>query len=164
MHIRPYAPGDEHAVAEIYNPYILRTDVTFEEVALSAEQMGSRISDVLRRYPWLVAEDEGQVVGYAYASPWKARAAYRHTAEVSVYVRQGCTGRGLGQALYTALFEALSQADVHVLLACIALPHEDSVRLHERFGFSKIGHFTEVGRKFDRWIDVGYWQKVLKPA
>jgi L-amino acid N-acyltransferase YncA len=117
-----------------------------------------RIDTITHRFPWLVCEREGQVLGYAYASLWKQRAAYRHSAELTVYVRDGHTGQGLGQALYTALIEALrQQGDCHVLLGCIALPNAASVALHERLGFVQAGRFREVGRKFDQWLDVGYW-------
>ncbi len=123
--------------------------------------MAARVADCTQRYPWLVCEREGQVVGYAYANLWKQRAAYRHSAELTVYVREGCTGQGHGKALYTALIAAMRQTDTHVLLGCIALPNEDSVRLHEALGFQQVGHFTQVGRKFERWLDVGYWQLTL---
>ncbi len=162
MRIRDFASGDELAICEIYNHYIRHTVITFEEQALSPQQMAARIADCTQRYPWLVCEDQGQVVGYAYANLWKQRAAYRHTAELTVYVRQGCTGQGHGLALYAALIDAMRQTDCHVLLGCIALPNAESVGLHERLGFVQVGHFTEVGRKFDQWLDVGYWQKVLQ--
>lgn len=156
--VRPFLAGDEAAISDIYNHYIRHTVITFEEVELTAAQMRERIEATPERFPWLVCEQEGRTVGYAYASLWKQRAAYRHSAELTVYVRDGHTGQGLGQALYTALIEALRQrGDCHVLLGCIALPNAASVALHERLGFVQAGHFREVGRKFDQWLDVGYW-------
>jgi phosphinothricin acetyltransferase len=102
------------------------------------------------------------IVGYAYASKWKERSAYKNTAEVTAYLKHGLSGQGYGKALYTTLLEALKALDCHVVLGCIALPNQASVGLHEYFGFSKVAHFTEVGRKFNQWIDVGYWQKLYK--
>lgn len=162
MLIRPFQPGDEAAIVEIYNHYISHTTITFEEVSLSALEMRARIDAYTQRYPWLVCVDsegeQGQVVGYAYATQWHARAAYRHTAEATVYVRAGLAGQGHGKALYEALLAALFAADCHVVLGCIALPNAASVGLHECLGFKQVAHFPEVGRKFDQWLDVGHWQ------
>jgi L-amino acid N-acyltransferase YncA len=161
MDIRPFAPGDEDAICAIYNPYITGTTVTFEEEPLSPAAMRERIDSYRAHFPWLVCTVDGQVVGYGYASRFHPRAAYRHTVEVSVYVRQGFERRGIGRALYAPLFAHLRAHQCHVLLAAIALPHAASVGLHESLGFAKVAHFTEVGRKFGRWIDVGYWQLTL---
>ncbi len=162
MDIRPFAPGDEVAISEIYKPYITGTTVTFEEEPLSAQAMRDRIDSYRQHFPWLVCVIDGQLVGYGYASPFHSRAAYRHTAEVSVYVRQGFERRGIGRALYASLFDQLRLQQCHVLLAAIALPHAASVGLHEALGFAKVAHLTDVGRKFGRWIDVGYWQLHLQ--
>jgi L-amino acid N-acyltransferase YncA len=165
MPIRSVTPADAPAIAAIYNHYIAHTSVTFEETLLSDADMLARIEALTRQHPWLVSVNEnGAVQGYAYASPWKTRSAYRHTAEVTVYLHHDAARQGLGRALYTALLAELAQGGYHVALACIALPHEASVGLHEAMGFQKVAHFTEVGRKFDRWLDVGYWQKQLTPS
>ncbi|KZY72856.1 phosphinothricin acetyltransferase, partial [Oleiphilus sp. HI0065] len=111
--------------------------------------------------PWLVAEIDGRVIGYAYAAPWRERSAYRHSVEVSVYLEQKIALRGVGSLLYSALFEALEASDVHVALAGIALPNDRSIALHEKFEMKKVAHLSQVGRKFDQWIDVGYWQRIL---
>ena len=108
--------------------------------------------------PWLVAMDGDQLLGYAYATTWKARIAYRFSVEITVYLAQQLTAKGVGTALYQALFNALETKDVHAVVACIALPNPHSVALHEKFGMRKVGHFNQVGHKFDRWLDVGYWQ------
>lgn len=160
VQVRPVQPEDAAAICDIYNHYIEHTAITFEEVRLAPDEMAARIEACTRAYPWLVCMDGGQVVGYAYASKWKERVAYRHTAEATVYLRAGHSGRGFGQALYAALLPAVFERGYHVLLGCIALPNDASVALHERFGFRKVAHFTEVGRKFGQWIDVGYWQRV----
>ena len=161
MHTRPCQPGDEAAIVEIYNHYISHTTITFEEVPLSALEMRQRIEACTQRYPWLVCESGGQLVGYAYATAWKARAAYRHTAESTVYVREGFGGQGVGKALYRSLLPLLKDAGCHMVLACIAMPNEASVGLHEHLGFSQVAHYREVGRKFDQWLDVGDWQLCL---
>jgi phosphinothricin acetyltransferase len=162
MEIRPVEHDDVAAICDIYNHYINHTTITFEEVPLGVAEMQVRIEAYRKAFPWLVCEAGGEVVGYAYASKWKERAAYRHTAEATVYVRDGLSRRGYGQALYGALLPRLFQLGCHAVAGCIALPNEPSVNLHERIGFRKVAHFPEVGRKFGSWIDIGYWQ--LAPA
>lgn len=161
MIIRPITPKDTAAICAIYNHYIEHTVITFEEIPLTVAQMHERITTYTQFYPWLVCEDAGEIVGYAYACKWKERSAYKHTAEVTVYLKQDATQKGYGSALYDELIAQLKTKGCHVLLGCLAIPNEPSAKLHERFGFKQIAHFTEVGRKFERWIDVGYWQKVL---
>lgn len=161
MHVRPFSPGDEHDICDIYRHYITQTTVTFEEEALTPQQMRERIDSYRVHYPWLVGELEGKILGYCYASKFHQRSAYRHTVEVTVYVRDGYARRGIGQALYAPLLAQLKSQGCHALLAAIALPNEGSVGLHEALGFTKVAHLREVGRKFDRWIDIGYWQMLL---
>lgn len=163
MHTRHFQAGDETVIVDIYNHYIQHTTITFEETPLSALEMRDRIDACTQKYPWLVCEVDGQVMGYAYATAWKARAAYRHTVEATVYVREGCAGQGIGKALYTALLAALFEQGCHVVLGCIALPNAASVGLHEHMGFKQVAHFPEVGRKFEQWLDVGYWQITASP-
>jgi L-amino acid N-acyltransferase YncA len=160
MKIRPCKESDISAVCDIYNYYVENTVITFEEKRVSPADMKKRFALYTETYPWLVCEVDGVLVGYAYASQWKAREAYRHTAEMTVYLKHSCVGRGYGKALYQALIESLKPTQCHVLLGCITLPNDVSVGLHEYFGFEKVAHFSEVGRKFDRWLDVGYWQKI----
>lgn len=161
MQIRPATAADTAAICSIYNYYIEHTVITFEEVAVSIDVMQTRIDKITPTYPWLVCEDAGEVVGYAYASQWKERSAYKHTAEMTVYLKYDATQKGYGSALYKELIAQLKAKGCHVLLGCLAIPNEPSAKLHERFGFKQIAHFTDVGRKFERWIDLGYWQKVL---
>ena len=106
----------------------------------------------------------GDIIGYAYINTWKERAAYRYAAEVSVYLRRGCEGQGLGTALLARLLETVRESPVHALVAGITLPNDRSVALHEKFGFKKIACFGEIGRKADRWLDVGYWELILPHA
>jgi phosphinothricin acetyltransferase len=159
--IRTCTPADAAAICEIYNRYVRETVITFEEAPVAADEMARRIADVTARLPWLVAEDVGAIVGYAYATPWRARAAYRFSVESTVYVAQGEMRRGVGTALYRELLAALRRLDVHCVVGGIALPNAASVALHEKLGFKKIGQFVEIGRKLDRWVDVGYWELIL---
>lgn len=157
--IRPATLQDAEAITSIYNHYVLNTVVTFEEQAVSATEMGERISETASAgLPWLVIEQAGAVVGYAYASKWKGRCAYRFTVEATVYLAPDAGRQGLGTRLYAALFAELKKKSVHVVIGGIALPNAASIALHEKFGLQKVAHFKEVGFKFERWVDVGYWQ------
>jgi L-amino acid N-acyltransferase YncA len=158
--IRSATPGDGDAVATIYNHYVANTIVTFEEEPVSAGQMAGRIADAHdQALPWLVLEEVGSIVGYAYASQWKARSAYRYAVEVTVYLAPDAAGRGFGTQLYAALFAQLRSRSIHTAIGGIALPNPASIALHEKFGMTKVAHFAEVGFKLGQWIDVGYWQK-----
>lgn len=161
--IREATVADGGPIAAIYNYYIDETIITFEEDRVDGHEMARRIRDVqLAALPWLVAVEEGAVAGYAYATTWRTRVAYRYCTEVTVYLDRYRFARGLGTALYEALFASLEGSGMHALLGCIALPNDASVALHEKFGMKKVAHFEEVGFKFGRWIDVGYWQKNLR--
>jgi L-amino acid N-acyltransferase YncA len=159
--IRSCTAADAAAICEIYNPYVRDTVITFEETPVAAAEMAQRIGDVTARLPWLVAEEQGAIVGYAYATPWKTRSAYRFSVETTVYVAPGHMRRGLGADLYRELIVELRRLGVHCAVGGIALPNLASVALHEKLGFKKIGQFVEIGRKFDRWVDVGYWELIL---
>lgn len=159
--IRTATPADAPVIARIYAPFISDTIVTFEEVAVSAQEMEQRIRQVMASYPWLVYEEEGLVIGYAYGTQWRQRAAYRHTVETAIYLAPEALGRGVGRTLYQALLDDIRERDCHVAMGVIALPNPGSVALHEKLGFAKAAHFAEVGYKFGRWVDVGYWQRTL---
>jgi L-amino acid N-acyltransferase YncA len=160
--VRNAEARDAAAVAAIYNPYIASTVITFEEDLLDAGALADRFRAVeATGLPWLVMEDAGEIAGYAYATTWRTRAAYRYAVETAVYLPPERFGRGIGSALYRELEQRLASAGIRAMIGCIALPNEPSVALHEKLGFEKVGHFPEVGRKFDRWIDVGFWQKSL---
>ncbi|MEQ8953924.1 MAG: N-acetyltransferase family protein, partial [Gammaproteobacteria bacterium] len=153
--IRSVSSADAAAIADIYNWYIANTFITFEEDAVSVQGMAERIARADGNSPWLVLEGSGGIEGYAYATEWKGRCAYRFSRETSIYLAHDRHGQGKGRHLYTALIEQLRQTPIHVLIAGIALPNDTSVTLHEKMGFRKIGQFEEVGSKFDRFIDVG---------
>jgi L-amino acid N-acyltransferase YncA len=163
--VRAGAAEDAEAVAAIYNHYVTNTVVTFEEEAVSPAEISRRIAEVQAgSLPFLVAERASAVVGYAYASRWRPRRAYRFSTEVTVYVDAAQGGQGIGSALYTRLLAQLRDGGIHAAMGGIALPNEASVRLHEKFDFKKVAHFEAVGFKLDRWIDVGYWQRILQVA
>lgn len=159
--IRRVAPGDAAPIAAIYNHHVANTIVTFEEVPVDETAMRGRIAEIDGSHAWFVAEVGGRVAGYAYASAWRARTAYRRSVETTVYLGSEFLGRGLGSALYDALLRELVRRDFHCAMGGIALPNAASVALHERMGFAKVAHFREVGWKLGRWIDVGYWQRML---
>lgn len=161
--IRSATTHDAEAISAIYNHYVLNTAITFETDAVATADMAERIREAIHAgLPWLVCEQDGRVVGYAYASKWKGRCAYRYSVESSVYVAEAHAGQGIGSRLYEALITQLRAANIHVVIGGIALPNPGSVALHERFGFGKVAQFREVGFKFDRWIDVGYWQRIVQ--
>ena len=157
--IRDVTRDDAVAIAAIYNHYITNSIATFEEEPLAPGQVQSRIEATLaEQLPYLVATDGEDIVGYAYASEWNGRCAYKYSVEVTVYLAHDRTGGGTGTTLYNALFSQLEQRGYHVAIAGISLPNEASVALHEKFGMKKVAHFEEVGHKFGDWVDVGYWQ------
>jgi L-amino acid N-acyltransferase YncA len=159
LNIRASTENDAESVARIYNHYVEHSIVTFEEEGISADGMAERIRETASdSLPWLVAEQQGQIAGYAYASKWKGRCAYRYSVESTVYLDPAFTGRGIGTGLYTELLGILKRNSMHVVIGGISLPNPASVAMHERLGFIKVAHFKEVGFKFNRWIDVGYWQ------
>ncbi len=165
LSIRDADPAsDAPACAEIYAPYVTDSVVSFEEQAPDAAAMRGRIERVAVTHGWLVAEREGRVVGYTYAYPFQERPAYRWTVGVSVYVARGEQGRGVGRALYSALFDRLRERGFRMAHAGITLPNEASVALHENLGFERVGVNREIGWKHGAWHDVGWWQLELAPA
>lgn len=162
MNIRAATVDDSQAIAAIYNHYIKHSIATFEHLVINANQINERLNKVqAANLSWLVVEEGGEILGYAYACPWRERFAYRFSVEVTVYLKPQASGRGLGHLLYQQLFTLLADKNIHAIMAGISLPNEASAKLHEKMGMKKVAHFSEVGYKFDQWIDVGYWQKVL---
>jgi L-amino acid N-acyltransferase YncA len=138
---------------------VLTTSISFEEAAVLANEMARRIADIQAAgLPWLVAEVDGVIAGYAYATKWRVRHAYRFSVESTVYLAPESAGKGIGTALYRALLDLLREGGYHLVIGGITLPNEASIALHEKMGFEKVAHYSEVGFKFQRWIDVGYWQ------
>lgn len=159
--IRSVQKKDAQAIANIYNYYIVNTVVTFEEEPVTADEMWSRISAIQKKHPYLIFEHNKEILGYAYGFPWKGRAAYKYCCEISVYLRHDRGGKGVGTRLYTALIDKLRIMKMHSVIGGVALPNEASVHLHEKLGFNKVAHFSEQGFKFEKWIDVAYWELIL---
>ena len=159
--LRPVTDLDASAICAIYNPYVRETVISFEQAPVAEADMAQRIREYSALYPWLVAEWDGRVVAYAYATRWRTRAAYDQALESTIYVDKAYTGRGIARPLYLALLAELKARGVHAVVGCIALPNDASVAIHEKCGFAKVAHFPQVGRKFERWVDVGFWQATL---
>ena len=161
--VRSASPADAEEITRIYNHYVTDTIITFEEESISAREMARRIRDVQSdSLPWLVVYHGDYILGFAYASKWKGRCAYRYSVETTVYLDPSRVAQGLGSRLYGELLPLLGRQNIHVAIGGIALPNDASVALHEKFGFEKVAHFREVGFKFNHWIDVGYWECVLE--
>ena len=160
--VRSASAADADTLARIYNYYVENTVITFEEEAVSSDAMAARVAEVQGlSLPWLVAEVDERVIGYAYANKWKVRSAYRHSVETTIYLEHGLEGRGVGKTLYAALLPPLRARGIHAVIGGAALPNEASVALHEKLGFDHVATFREVGFKHGRWVDVAYWQLVL---
>lgn len=158
--IRGAHAGDAGAIAAIYAPEVLEGVATFELDPPGADEIARRMA-AGASMPWLVWDEAGAVLGYAYASAYRARAAYRRTVETTVYVARAAQGRGIGRRLYAALLERLTAEGFTQALGVIALPNDASVALHEALGFRQVARLERVGYKFGRWLDVGYWQRGL---
>jgi phosphinothricin acetyltransferase len=159
--IRDAGPDDATACQAIYAPYVRDTAISFEAEAPSVPEMAERIADARRRHAWVVLEDDGRVVGYAYAVPFIARAAYQWTCSVTVYLEAGRRRSGAGRALYEALFDRLVSRGLRSAIAIIALPNDPSIGLHRALGFEPVGTFRRAGWKLGRWHDVAWYQRAL---
>lgn len=168
MTLRSAQPGDAEALLAIYAPYVERTAISFEVEVPDVEEFRARIASTLEKYPYLVAVENGEVLGYAYAGVFKNRAAYSHCVETSVYVREDSHGRGLGRALYEELERRLRRQGIRNLNACITWIDEPdeylthaSPAFHERLGFTRVAHFHRCGWKFNRWYDMIWMEKLI---
>ena len=156
--VRPAEPADAVAVNAIYSPIVRDTAISFEVDAPSKQVMAGRIESTLVRYPWLVAERQGDLIGYAYAGEHRQRAAYRWSVDVTAYVAETARGSGVGRGLYTLLVEILRAQGFRAAFAGITLPNAASVALHESVGFEPFAVYREVGFKLGIWRDVGWWR------
>jgi L-amino acid N-acyltransferase YncA len=161
MNIRSIHSNDTEAVLSIYAPYILQTAATFETAVPSQQEFSERIAQYTAKYPWLVAEEEGKVVGYAYAGKHRDRDAYQWCAESSVYVEKAYQGKGVARKLYEQLFQLLREDGYVNIYAGITQPNEPSNRLHQHMGFEPVGTYQKVGYKLGRWHDVLWMVKTL---
>lgn len=159
--IRYATTKDAKDLLEIYAPYVTNTAITFEYIIPSLEEFTDRMDGILKKYPYLVAILDGEICGYAYASPFKVRAAYAWSVETSIYVKEGCHGKGIGKALYEALEKDLRRQNVCNLCACIAYPNPESIAFHTYFGYETVAHFHKSGYKSGRWYDMIWMEKTL---
>ena len=160
--IRFVTPEDAPQLLEVYGHYVLNTTFTTEETLPSVEEMANRVRRVTQHFPWLGFEENGRIVGYCYADIFRTRTAWHRTAELSIYVHPKHVESRVGHRLYEKLFHLLEEnEEIHAVVACITLPNERSVRLHESFGLIKKAHLPEVGCKFGCFMDVGLWHKIL---
>jgi L-amino acid N-acyltransferase YncA len=159
--VRDATVADAGACAAVYAPYVLGTAITFELEPPSAAEMARRIAAAQERHAWVVLEDDGRVAGYAYGGPYKERAAYRWSCEVSVYLEQGRRGGGAGRALYEALFERLAARGYRTAVAGMTLPNPASEGLHRALGFEPVGVWRRIGWKDGAWHDVAWVQRAL---
>lgn len=164
MRIRAARFEDAAAIAAIYEPYVSASAISLEDEPPGPGGMAERMAAGGALYPWLVAEEDGAVAGYASSSRFRPRPGYRFTVETSVYLAHGCQGRGTGRALYGRLIETLVAQGFTQAIAAITLPNAASVRLHETCGFERCGVYSQVGWKLGRWWDVGLWQRPLAPV
>ena len=158
MQIRRAKAGDAARIAEIYNRYILHTIITFETDMIGPQEMTNRIEETTLNHDWLVGEVNQEVIGYAYYGPFRARAAYNHTVESTIYLTQESRGKGFGRTLYAQLLESVKGRGFREAIGVIALPNPQSIALHRAMGFAEVGVLKRVGYKFGRYIDVGIWQ------
>ncbi len=156
--IRKASIKDANAITNIYNYYVKNDVATFAEEPILVQETEENIKNAII---WLVYIEDNQIIGYAYASKWKERTAYRFSAETSVYLDVNYQGKGIGSKLYKYLLSEIKKLDIHSVIGGISLPNKASESLHEKFGYKKVAHYKEIGFKFNQWIDVGYWQLVL---
>lgn len=159
--IHDATPADAEVCVQIYAHYVLNTTVTFELEVPDAAEMARRIAAAQQRHVWLIAERDGQVIGYASAGQFRVRAAFLHSAETAIYLREDARGHGDGSALYTELLARLAQLGHHRAIAVVTVPNKASAQLQKKLGFRYAGTLTEVGYKFDRWLDIQYYEKSL---
>lgn len=159
--IRPVTIEDAQQLVDIYNYYVLNTVVTFDDVPFTVEAFKEKIETIYKTYPFFVFEENNKILGYAYANKWREKPAYKHTVESTVYLHEKAVGKQIGSKLYTELLKHLKDQNYHVIVGGLTLPNDASVKLHEKFGFKQVAHYKEVGLKFDKWLDVGFWQLTL---
>lgn len=153
--------SDAEALAAIYAPYVEKTTISFEWIAPTTDEFGRRMQSILGEYPYIVYEENGHILGYAYAHRAFERYSYRFCAELSVYVRKDSRQKGIGLCLYRALIALCREMRLQTLYGIVTNPNEPSFRLHERLGFERVGYFPHAGQKFDRWIDVVWYTLVI---
>lgn len=159
--IRPVKISDTEKLLDIYNYYVEHTVATFDLELLSLDTFTDKIKSIILNYPFIVYEEDNEILGYAYGSKFRPKPAYSQTVESTVYVKHGAHGKQIGTQLYADLLALLKRNNLHIVLGVLTLPNEASVKLHEKFGFKQVAHLKEAGFKFDKWHDVGFWQLTL---
>jgi L-amino acid N-acyltransferase YncA len=156
--IRTVTIQDAQQLVNIYNYYVINSIVTLDLVPFSILDFEDKIKTISNNFPFIVYEENNEVWGYAYANTFRTKPAYKNTVELTVYIKHAELGKQIGKKLYAELLEQLKNRNYHVVIGGLTLPNDASVKLHENFGFEKVAHFKEVGYKFDKWHDVGFWQ------
>jgi L-amino acid N-acyltransferase YncA len=159
--IRNVEISDAQQIVAIYNYYVLNSIVTFDETPFAENDFKERISSIAAKYPFIVFEESEEILGYAYANMFRQKPAYKHTVETTIYLNHKSQGKQIGTKLYTQLLKQLKEQNYHAIIGGLTLPNEASVKLHEKLGFKQVAHFKEVGYKFDKWLDVGFWELVF---
>ena len=159
--IREVAIKDAKQIVDIYNYYVLNSIVTLDLVPFSVQDFEDKIQIISNDFPFIVFEEGNEILGYAYANTFRTKPAYKNTVELTIYIKHAEIGKQIGKKLYSELLRLLKNLNYHVVIGGLTLPNEASVKLHENFGFEKVAHFKEVGYKFDKWHDVGFWQLTL---
>lgn len=155
---------DAQRLVDIYNPYIEKTTITYEYDSLTREQFLERINSVIKDYPYIVIEDDGEIIGYAYASCFNERSAYSWDADLAIYLDMNCRGKGAGSLLFAKLLEILEKCGFINAYSLIDIPNRGSEALHKKFGFAKTGSYVHSAYKFDKWLDMGIYSKCISDA
>lgn len=156
--IRPFEPKDIPELLEMYNYFVLNSTATFDIEPLSLETFTEKLTKIYEDFPFIVFEEDGEILGYAYGSKFRPKPAYNTTVESTVYVKHDTQRKKIGSLLYEELIKQLKAANFHIVLGVLTLPNDASVRLHEKFGFKQVAFLKQVGYKFETWLDVGFWQ------
>lgn len=159
--IRPVHINDAQELLEMYNYYVINTTVNFDIEPLSLKTFTDKLNIITADYPFIVLEENNEILGYAYGSRFRPRAAYNYVAESTVYVKHTAHGKQIGSKLYAELIRLLKETDLHTVLGVLTIPNEASIKLHEKFGFEQVANLKEVGLKFGEWQNVGIWQLKL---
>ena len=159
--IRPVKIDDAQALLNIYNYYVLHSVVTFDVVPLTMAMFMNKLNRINADYPFIVYEENNEILGYAYGSRFRPKPAYDYAVESTVYVKHDCHGKQIGTKLYAALLKQLKAMDLHTVLGVLTIPNDASIKLHEKFGFKQVAVLQEVGLKFGEWQNIGIWQLKL---
>lgn len=159
--IRPVTINDAQELLDIYNYYVLNTTANFDIEALTLETFTNKLNQIIKDYPYIIYEENNEILGYAYGSRFRPRRAYDYVAESTVYVKHTAHGKQIGTKLYLELIRLLKETNLHTVLGVLTIPNDASIRLHEKLGFEQVANLKEVGMKFGKWQNVGIWQLKL---